>query len=216
MSRVESPEELRDAVLQRAGDAGQRVAQAADDVGGRITQRVADATDDVGGRLTKRTDRAAVRSGVLGIKTGTRVGAAGTKVGIKGSKLGARGLWFGAKAGAREKLRPATDAKLKAQLARTSRELANETSDLGEVVDSLNTALQENRRAGAAGRTRLILGIALGAVAAYHLDAQQGAQRRAATVRRIRSLVGARPSSRMTATPSMQRHSVQPGDEPAH
>lgn len=173
MSRIESPEDLRDAAVERASE---------------TAQRVADAAQDVGGRIAKGADRSAVRSGVLGVKTGSRIGVAGTKVGVKGSKLGARGLLFGAKAGIREKLRPARDAKLKADLVRTSRELAHEASDLEDTVDSLKAVIKANRDAGAKGRTRLIAGIVLGAFLTYHLDAERGAARRKATAQRLRRL----------------------------
>jgi hypothetical protein len=171
MSRMESPEALRDAVVQRTEDAVHSVAGKAD----QVTPRIA-----------KRADRAAVRSGVLGLKTGTRVGAAGTRVGVKGTKLGARGLLFGAKAGLRERLHPVRDARLKAQLSRTSRELADETSDLGAAVASLNAVIKANRRAGAVGRSRLFAGVALGVLVTYHLDTEHGAERRRATGRRLR------------------------------
>jgi hypothetical protein len=177
MSRIETPEDLRDVALERAGDAAQRVAGAAEGVGERIS---------------KRADRAAVRSGVLGVKAGSRVGAAGTKVGVKGSRLGIRGLKFGAKAGIREKLRPARDAKLKADLVRTSRELAHEASDLEATVDSLKAVINANRQAGAKGRTRLIGGVLLGAIITYHLDVEHGSERRAATARRLKQIARGR------------------------
>ena len=181
MSRLESPEVLRDAVVHHAGDAAQRVADVADDAGSRIAK----VADDTGSQIAKRADRATARSGRFGLKTGSRIGVAGTKIGMKGSRLGARGLLFGAKAGVREKLRPAREAKLKAELHRTSRQIAHEASDLGEVVESLNTVIKANRRAGAARRTRLLTGIVLGSVATYHLDAEHGAERRRTTGRRL-------------------------------
>jgi hypothetical protein len=177
MSRIETPEDLRDVAVERAGDAA---------------QRVADAAGGVGDRISKRADRAAVRSGVLGVKAGSRVGAAGTKVGVKGSKLGLRGLIFGTKAGVREKLRPARDAKLKADLVRTSRELAHEASDLESTVESLKAVIADNRQAGAKGRTRLIGGVVLGAIITYHLDVEHGAQRRAATAQRLKQIASGR------------------------
>lgn len=78
---------------------------------------------------------------------------------------------------------PSGDAMLKAQLVKTSRELAHESSDLNAAVDSLSRIIKSNRRAAAKGRTRLIGGAALGAALMYHLDADQGRQRRAATAR---------------------------------
>ncbi len=83
------------------------------------------------------------------------------------------------------RLNPAGDAILKAQLAKTSRELANESSDLGAAVESLNKIIRSNRRAGARGRTRLLSGLAIGAALMYHLDAEHGRERRAATARML-------------------------------
>jgi hypothetical protein len=82
-------------------------------------------------------------------------------------------------------LLPSGDAMLKAQLVKTSRELAHESSDLNAAVDSLNQIIKSNRRAAAKGRTRLLGGLALGAALMYHLDADQGRQRRAATARML-------------------------------
>lgn len=83
------------------------------------------------------------------------------------------------------KLRRSSDAVLKAQLAKTSRELAHESSDLAEAVDSLNAVIKANRKAGARGRTRLLGGLAIGAALMYHLDPSRGRERRAATGRRL-------------------------------
>jgi hypothetical protein len=177
MSRVESPEDLRDAVVQRAGEAA---------------RRVSDVADDVGSRVAGPADRVALRTGARGVRTGTRAGAAGAKagakLGLKGSKLGLRGLLFGAKANARAKLRPARDAKLRLQLAHTSHELASKTSDLNEAVDSLNEVIRANRRAGGAGRGRLIAGVAVGSLITYHLDPAKGRERRASTMRQVQRL----------------------------
>jgi hypothetical protein len=84
---------------------------------------------------------------------------------------------------------PSGDAMLKAQLVKTSRELAHESSDLNAAVDSLNRIIKSNRRAAAKGRTRLIGGAALGAALMYHLDADQGRQRRAATGRLVANML---------------------------
>jgi hypothetical protein len=84
-----------------------------------------------------------------------------------------------------KKLRPSGDAILKAQLVKTSRELARESSDLGSAVDSLNAIIRANRKAAVKGRTRLITGLAVGAGLMYHLDAEHGRERRLATARRL-------------------------------
>jgi hypothetical protein len=177
MSGVQTPEDVRDAIVKGAEGAAARASDVASDV-----------TDAAGAQLGRHADRARARAGLLGGKAGAKTGKAGAKIGVKGSKLGIAGLLFGAKAAGREKLRPARDAKLKVDLARTSRELAHEASDLSAAVDALNEVIASNRKAGAAGRTRLFAGIGLGAVVAYHLDAEHGRQRRAATVRRVKSL----------------------------
>jgi len=85
----------------------------------------------------------------------------------------------------RTKLSPSGDELLRAQLMKTSRELARESSDLGSAVDSLSGIIRANRKAAAKGRTRLIGGLAIGAGLMYHLDADHGRERRAATVRRL-------------------------------
>lgn len=74
-----------------------------------------------------------------------------------------------------------TDAMVKAQLVKTSRELAHESSDLSAAIESLNKVIRANRRAAAGSRTRLLGGLAMGAALMYHLDAQHGRERRAAT-----------------------------------
>jgi hypothetical protein len=79
------------------------------------------------------------------------------------------------------------DAILKAQLARTSRDLAHESSDLNSAVNSLNSVIKANRKGAARGRTRLIGGAAIGAALMYHFDAEHGKERRKATVQRLRS-----------------------------
>lgn len=79
------------------------------------------------------------------------------------------------------KLLPGADAMVKAQLVKTSRELAHESSDLSAAVESLNKIIKANRRAAAKSRTRLLGGLAMGAALMYHLDAEHGRERRAAT-----------------------------------
>lgn len=82
-----------------------------------------------------------------------------------------------------------TDAMVKAQLVKTSRELAHESSDLNAAVSSLNKIIRANRRAAAKSRTRLLGGAALGAALMYHLDAERGRERRAATAQMVTRMV---------------------------
>lgn len=74
-----------------------------------------------------------------------------------------------------------TDAMVKAQLVKTSRELAHESSDLSAAIESLNKVIKANRRAAARSRSRLLGGLAMGAALMYHLDSEHGRERRAAT-----------------------------------
>ena len=102
-----------------------------------------------------------------------------------GTHVPGRRLLPGLAKGARTRLNPSSDALLKAQLVRTSHELARESSELGNAVDSLNAIIRANRKASAKGRTRLVGGLAIGAGLMYHLDAEHGRERRAATARRL-------------------------------
>lgn len=84
----------------------------------------------------------------------------------------------------------AAEAIMRAQLAKTSRELSQESTDLREAVDSLRSVVKANRNATARGRRRLMFGLVLGGALVYHVDPEHGHQRRAASVRRLRSVVG--------------------------
>jgi hypothetical protein len=186
MTRVEFPEDLKDAVTSQAEAAAHRVAEAADKATAAVSKQAAKTGARSGGR--------GLKSGVKVGKAGAKVGVAGTKVGVKGSKLGLRGFLFGARERGRNKLnpavRPAAEAKLAAQLTKTTRELANEATDLNDAILALQDVIKTNRRDGAKSRTKLIAGFTLGALAAYHLDSEHGAERRAATAARLQHLVG--------------------------
>jgi hypothetical protein len=95
----------------------------------------------------------------------------------------------GAMAKRQAKLLPSSDAMLKAQLVKTSRELAHESSDLNAAVVSLNKIIHANRRAAAKSRTRLLGGLAMGAALMYHLDSEHGRERRAATGQMLTRMV---------------------------
>jgi len=88
-----------------------------------------------------------------------------------------------------KRLPGSADAMVKAQLVKTSRELAHESSDLNAAVNSLNKIIKANRRAAAKSRTRLLSGVALGAALMYHLDAEHGRERRAATAQAVTRMV---------------------------
>jgi hypothetical protein len=189
MTVAELPEEVRDAVLKGVDGVAAKAAKAAD------------VADGAGEHLGRRADRARAKAGVAAGKAGARTGVTGVKIGAKGAKFGALGFIAGRKGRAREKLALAHDVRLKAQLSSTSRELASEASTLGESVDALQSALKASSRAGAKSRTRLLFGIAIGAVAAYHLDVNNGRARRSATAARLRSLVTRSPAQPPAAVP---------------
>lgn len=115
------------------------------------------------------------------------------QLGLREARLGLRGRIMRTLGRSMIKRRagllPSGDAMLKAQLVKTSRELAHESSDLGAAVESLNKLIKANRRAAAKGRTRLLGGLALGAALTYHLDAEHGRERRAATARMLTGMV---------------------------
>lgn len=116
------------------------------------------------------------------------------KVGMRKAGLSARERALQSIGRSRSKHRgrlqlPSADAMVKAQLVKTSRELAHESSDLNSAVESLNRIIKSNRKAAARGRTRLIGGLALGAALMYHLDAEHGRERRAATGRLLVGMV---------------------------
>jgi hypothetical protein len=146
------------------------------------TNRLSGAVENAGALVAKTAgsagDRVAKTAGSAGDRVAKTAGSAGDRVAKTAGSAGDRA----------SKLRPSSDAVLKAQLIKTSRELARESSDLGQAVGSLNAIIRANRRAAVKGRTRLIAGIALGAGLMYHLDAEHGRARRAATVRRLGAL----------------------------
>jgi len=138
------------------------------------------------------------RAGRFRAQAGNQIARVGETLGSKGSD--ARGFLADATTAARSRAdaaaararsradaaaararRKADAAAVRLQLANTSRELANETSDLGQAVESLNAIVKANRKTAAAKRRRLFAGVALGAGLAYHLDPAHGRQRRAAT-----------------------------------
>lgn len=149
--------------------------------------KVAEAVEHASTRISRSAGQAARSSG-QSIKE--------AQLGVRHAGLSARERIMGSLGRSMMK-RPATlpagDALLKAQLAKTSRELAHESSDLGAAVESLNKVIKANRRGAARGRTRLLGGFALGALLTYHLDAQHGRERRAATARMLSGMVSSRP-----------------------
>jgi hypothetical protein len=166
------------------------------EIGGRVAKgagdaahRVAEAAEATGSRVAKHAESANTRVGRFRAKAGGQIGRAGE--GLGGKQMYARRVVADLTAVARSRAdaaasrarRKADAASVRLQLANTSRELAHETSDLGQAVESLSAIVKTNRKASVAKRRRLFVGIALGAGLAYHLDPTQGRQRRAATAR---------------------------------
>ena len=109
---------------------------------------------------------------------------------LREMRLGVMGKLMRSTMKRQAKLLPSsTDAMVKAQLVKTSRELAHESSDLSAAVDSLNKIIRANRRAAAKSRTRLLGGAAMGAALMYHFDAEHGRERRAATAQLLTRMV---------------------------
>jgi hypothetical protein len=162
-------------VAKGAGQASGRASELSGQLSGQIKEKVGTVPLDLkDAKLTAREAKLNMKQARLGLTqrlTGAMMG--GSMARRRRSRL----------------LTPSTDAMLKAQLVKTSRELAHESSDLGAAVESLNRVIKANRRAAAKGRTRLLGGMALGAAAMYHFDAEHGRERRAATMRMLTSAI---------------------------
>ena len=172
----------------------------------RIPHSLPHAAGDAAARLASAVEVAGSRVAVAGSRVANTAGAAGDHVAGIGGRLGTklshieldlhqpttRGMEMVsvAKRKAIGACRPAGGALLKAQLARRSRELAHESTDLALAIDSLNDVIKANRRAAKRSRVRMIGGAAIGAALMYHLDADHGRQRRAATAERVRMITG--------------------------
>jgi uncharacterized protein YjbJ (UPF0337 family) len=167
---------------QASGLSGQLKDQA-----GELSGQLKDQAGGISGQLKgkKRRGPLALRSAKLSAKD-AGLNARKAQLGVRESlvRSSSRSLIK-----RRAKLLPNTDAMLKAQLVKTSRELAHESSDLNSAVDSLNRIIKANRKDAAKGRTRLVGGLAIGAALMYHLDATQGRQRRAATARMLTGMI---------------------------
>ena len=57
-----------------------------------------------------------------------------------------------------------------------------------EFIAAFNQLIKANRRAGARERTRTIVGFVIGTIVTYHLDPQNGRERRRASAERLRQL----------------------------
>jgi hypothetical protein len=147
--------------------------------------RLSAAVETAGARTAKTARKSAKQAGdrasALGDQIGDRVNHA--QVDLKRARRRRR-IWLFIR---RNRL---DDAILKAQLAKTSHELSRESTDLNHAVNSLNSVIKSNRKAAARGRTRLIGGVAIGAVVMYHVDPEHGKERRKATGRRLKGVVG--------------------------
>ena len=162
--------------------------------------KIAEAVETAGMRVAKSAGQAGGKAGELSGQIKGKVAQTPLELSMKDAKLSMKD----AKLNLREKrmrmmqrvmqrsmmrrqpkLLPGADAMVKAQLVKTSRELAHESSDLSAAVDSLNKIIKANRRAAAKSRTRLLGGLAMGAALMYHLDAERGRERRAATAQML-------------------------------
>ena len=155
--------------------------------------KLAEAVELAGARVTKGAGQASGKASELSGQIKGRVATA--PLDVKARKRMPRSI-MKRRTGALSK----SDAMLRAQLVKTSRDLAHESSDLSAAVDSLNKIIKANRRAAARGRTRLLGGLALGAALMYHLDAERGRERRAATARLLTTIARGESGSTPPAT----------------
>lgn len=175
-----------ESLIHGAEEGATRIAEAVETAGVRVAKGA--------GQVAKSAGQASGKAGELSGHLKGRVAQApldmkDAKLSIKDAKLSMREKRLNvmqrlsrSMLKRQAKLLPSgTDAMVKAQLVKTSRELAHESSDLNAAVDSLNKIIKANRRAAAKSRSRLLGGLALGAALMYHLDAEHGRERRAAT-----------------------------------
>jgi hypothetical protein len=169
-------------VAKGAGQAGGR----ASELSGQLKGQASELSGQLKGQASELSGQLKSHRAPLDIKD-ARHGIKDAQLSVREARLGMREKMVRSFSRTMMKRRgrvlPSGDAMLKAQLVRTSRELAHESSDLNAAVDSLNRIIKTNRRAAARGRTRLLGGLALGAAIMYHLDADHGRERRAATAR---------------------------------
>lgn len=161
--------------------------------------KIAEAVETAGARVAKSAGQAA-KGGVAQVPRGmkdAKLSVRDAKLSMKDARLTLREMRLGvigklmrSTMKRQAKLLPSsTDAMVKAQLVKTSRELAHESSDLSAAVDSLNKIIRANRRGAAKSRTRLLGGAAMGAALMYHFDAEHGRERRAATAQLLTRMV---------------------------
>ncbi|MGH2835381.1 MAG: hypothetical protein ACRDLT_15620 [Solirubrobacteraceae bacterium] len=185
-------EVVESAGARMAKGAGQ-VAKGAGAAGGRASELSGQLKGQAGGKASELSGqiKGRVAQAPIDIKD-AKHGMKDAQLSMRKARLGMREMMMRSVSRGmikrRSRLLPSGDAMLKAQLVKTSRELAHESSDLGAAVESLNKVIKTNRRAATKGRTRLIGGAALGAALMYHLDAEHGRQRRAATARAVTSM----------------------------
>jgi hypothetical protein len=153
-----------------------------EDAANRLSAAVETASAKTAKTARKSAKQAGDRASALGDQIGDRVNHA--QIDLKRARRRRR-LWLFIR-----RRRRIDDAILKAQLAKTSHELSRESTDLSHAVNSLNSVIKSNRKAAARGRSRLIGGVAIGAVVMYHVDPEHGKERRKATGRRLKGVVG--------------------------
>jgi hypothetical protein len=158
------------------------LAQGVEDAANRLSAAVETASARTAKSAKKNAKQAGDRASALGEQIGERVSHAQSDLQRARRR---RRLWLFIRR--RNRI---DDAILKAQLAKTSHELSRESTDLTHAVKSLNSVIKSNRKAAARGRTRLISGAALGALVMYHVDPEHGKERRNATARRLKGVVG--------------------------
>jgi hypothetical protein len=175
-----------DALLQGAEEGATKIAEAVETAGARVAKSAGQVAKDGVAQMPKGMK--GFKGAKLSMKD-AQLSMTDAKLNLKDARLHAKAMRLGmmerlmrSTMKRQAKMLPSsTDAMVKAQLVKTSRELASESSDLSAAVDSLNKIIRANRRGAAKSRTRLLGGAAIGAALMYHLDSEHGRERRAAT-----------------------------------
>lgn len=200
MNRIHVLNGKHDGLIHGAEEGATKLAEAVETAGARVAKSAGQVAKDGVAQVPKGMKGVKGAKGIKGAKLGLKdaqLTMKDAKLNLKGAKLTARAVRLGmmerlmrTTMKRQAKMLPSgTDAMVKAQLVKTSRELANESSDLSAAVESLNKIIRTNRRAAAKSRTRLLSGAAIGAALMYHLDSEHGRERRAATGQMVTRMI---------------------------
>ncbi len=182
---------MPDSLIQGAEDGANKIAGAVETAGARVAKSAGQVAKGAGQASGKASEQLKGRVAQAPLEMrDAKLSVKDAKLNLRATRLRMMEKLMRSTMKRQVKLLPSTtDAMVKAQLVKTSRELAHESSDLNAAVVSLNKIIQANRRTAAKSRTRLLGGLAMGAALMYHLDSEHGRERRAATGQLVTEMI---------------------------